>query len=605
MTMTSDQIRSKFLEFFKNHGHAIIPSASLVPENDPTVLFNTAGMQPLVPYLLGEKHPMGTRLADSQKCVRTGDIEDVGDNRHLTFFEMLGNWSLGDYFKKEAIEWSMDFLTNKETGLGLDPQRLFVTVFKGENGIPRDEDAIGFWKEQFSKRGIAAEVAGEDEIISGEVRIIPLGVDDNFWIAGATGPCGGDTEIFYDTRPEAGKLEGKFETLVKSFRIIEIWNNVFMEFNKTAEGKYDKLPKPNVDTGMGLERTTAVLVGVSTVFETDCFLPILAKIQELSTNKNERPERVVADHMRTAVFMIADGVTPSNTDRGYILRRILRRAVRFADMLGITENKLMELVSVIVEKMGSAYPNLVSEQKNIEAEITKEEEKFRKTLKLGIKEFEKISAQNISGSDAFLLFSSYGFPLEMTVELAREKGITVDESGFKEEFKKHQDLSRIGAEQKFKGGLAGTGEIETRYHTATHLLNAALRQVLGEHVYQKGSNITAERMRFDFSHGAKMTDEEKKRVEIIVNEKIQAALPVVCEEMPVADAKAKGAIGVFDDKYGSIVKVYTVGNTEAGIFSMELCGGPHVKNTSELGHFKIAKEEAVSAGVRRIKAVLE
>jgi alanyl-tRNA synthetase len=603
--MTSDQIRSKFLEFFKNHGHAIIPSASLVPENDPTVLFNTAGMQPLVPYLLGEKHPMGTRLADSQKCVRTGDIEDVGDNRHLTFFEMLGNWSLGDYFKKEAIEWSMDFLTNKETGLGLDPQRLFVTVFKGENGIPRDEDAIGFWKEQFSKRGIAAEVAGEDEIISGEVRIIPLGVDDNFWIAGATGPCGGDTEIFYDTRPEAGKLEGKFETLVKSFRIIEIWNNVFMEFNKTAEGKYDKLPKPNVDTGMGLERTTAVLVGVSTVFETDCFLPILAKIQELSTNKNERPERVVADHMRTAVFMIADGVTPSNTDRGYILRRILRRAVRFADMLGITENKLMELVSVIVEKMGSAYPNLVSEQKNIEAEITKEEEKFRKTLKLGIKEFEKISAQNISGSDAFLLFSSYGFPLEMTVELAREKGITVDESGFKEEFKKHQDLSRIGAEQKFKGGLAGTGEIETRYHTATHLLNAALRQVLGEHVYQKGSNITAERMRFDFSHGAKMTDEEKKRVEIIVNEKIQAALPVVCEEMPVADAKAKGAIGVFDDKYGSIVKVYTVGNTEAGIFSMELCGGPHVKNTSELGHFKIAKEEAVSAGVRRIKAVLE
>ncbi len=421
MSMTSDQIRSKFLEFFKKHGHAIIPSASLVPENDPTVLFNTAGMQPLVPYLLGEKHPMGTRLADSQKCVRTGDIEDVGDNRHLTFFEMLGNWSLGDYFKKEAIAWSMDFLTNKEDGLGLDPQRLFVTVFKGENGIPRDEDAITFWKEQFANQGITALVAGDDEMISGNIRIIPLGVDDNFWIAGATGPCGGDTEIFYDTRPEDGKLEGKFTALVKSFRIIEIWNNVFMEFNKTADGKYEKLAKQNVDTGMGLERTTAVLAGVSTVFETDCFLPILTRIRSLSSNQNERAERVVADHMRTAVFMIADGVTPSNTDRGYILRRILRRAVRFADMLGIAENKLVELISVITEKMGTAYPNLISEQKNIESEITKEEEKFRKTLKLGIKEFEKISTQNISGSDAFLLFSSYGFPLEMTTELAREK----------------------------------------------------------------------------------------------------------------------------------------------------------------------------------------
>ena len=612
MTISSDQIRSRYLDFFKKRGHAVIPSAPLLPENDPTTLFNTAGMQPLVPYLLGVKHPQGLRIVDCQKCVRTGDIDDIGDNRHLTFFEMLGNWSLGDYFKEDAIKWSFEFLTSQKTesgdqGLGLDPKRLYVTVFKGEDGIPRDDDSIKIWQKVLSDAGLKAEVAGEDEMVKGDVRIIPLGVKDNFWIAGAAGPCGGDTEMFYDTRPEEGKLEGKFSDLVDSHRLIEVWNDVFMEFNKTAEGKYEPLAKKNVDTGMGLERTTAVVNGKSTVFETDCFEPILQKIRELAKNQNEKAERIVADHIRTAVFMIADGVTPSNTDRGYILRRVIRRAVRYSDILGLPHGMFANLVDVVVKKLGQTYQNLPEKQALIIDEISAEENKFRETLSRGMREFEKISVKDISGVDAFTLFSSYGFPLEVTLELAKEKGIKVDEIGFRKEFEKHQELSRSGSEKKFKGGLGDTSEKSIQYHTATHLLNAALRQVLGTHVMQKGSNITPERLRFDFAHGEKMTDEQKKKVEALVNGWIADKLPVGFKEIPKAEAE-KIAIHSFNEKYGDIVKVYSIG-TEGNYISREFCGGPHVGNTAELGqsgqHFTIQKEEAVSAGVRRIKAVLK
>ncbi len=595
--MKSEDIRSKFLEFFKSKGHAIIPSASLVPENDPSVLFNTAGMQPLVPYLLGQTHPQGTRLANVQKCVRTGDIDDIGDNRHLTFFEMLGNWSLGDYFKKEAIGWSMEFLTDKEHGLGLDPQRLYVTTFKGEQGIPRDQESIEIWKEIYKKHGINAEVAGDDEIMNSNIRIIPLGVKDNFWIAGNTGPCGGDTEIFYDTNPQVGELKGKFSDLVDSFRLIEIWNNVFMEFNKTNTGSYEPLDKKNVDTGMGLERTTAVINNKTTVFDTDCFEPILQTIQSLASSRDQKAERIVADHIRTATFLLADGVIPSNTDRGYIVRRLLRRAIRYSDVIAMPKNSLSDIVKAVIQKYSPIYQNLATESDNIIKEIKTEEEKFRKTLVDGLKEFEK-------GTDAFTLFSSYGFPIDLTLELAKEKGIAVDLEDFNTKMKTHQDLSRSGSEKKFKGGLGGTGIVETRYHTATHLLNAALREVLGNHVMQKGSNITAERMRFDFSHPTKMTDEEKQKVETIVNKKIQEALPVSFKEMPKEEALKTGAIHAFGDTYGDIVKVYTVGDEKTGIYSREFCGGPHVINTSEIGSFKIVKEEAVSAGVRRIKAVI-
>lgn len=611
--ISSDEIRKRFLAYFKggDRKHAIIPSASLVPENDPTVLFNTAGMQPLVPYLLGEKHPMGTRLADVQKCVRTGDIDDIGDNRHLTFFEMLGNWSLGDYFKEDAIRWSMEFLTSKEEGLGLDPKRLFVTVFRGENGIPRDNDAIAIWKEEFKKKGIDVDVAGEngnaEEYVGGNVRIVPLGVADNFWIAGATGPCGGDTEIFYDTKPEAGKLEGKFSDLIDSFRIIEIWNNVFMEFNKTPAGTYEKLPKPNVDTGMGLERTTAVINGKDNVFDTDCFLPIMAEINKHTKVDDEKAKRVVADHIRTAVFMTGDGVIPSNTDRGYILRRIIRRAVRYADKLSLPAGFISSNLTLsVIEKYSGFYTDLPAKQKNISSVILEEEEKFRKTLARGIKIFEsEITGKKIlSGKEAFDLYQSYGFPIELTKELAKEKGIDVDMKKFETEMKLHQDTSRIGAEKKFKGGLGDTSEMSVRYHTATHLLNAALREVLGAGIMQKGSNITPERLRFDFSYGQKMTDDEKRRVEEIVNKDIKAALPVSFKEMPKEEAEKTGAVHAFGEKYGDIVKVYSIGDEKTGVISQEFCGGPHVTNTSELGTFKIQKEEAVSAGVRRIKAIL-
>jgi alanyl-tRNA synthetase len=500
-------------------------------------------------------------------------------------------------------------LTSADEGFALDPKRLYVTVFKGlpaqagENGIPRDEEAITVWTEVFSRNNISCDVCGTDEILKEGVRIIPLGVDDNFWIAGATGPCGGDTEIFYDVSPELGSLTGKFSDLVKAGRIIEIWNNVFMEFNKTADGQYEPLTNKNVDTGMGLERTTAVLNGKAHVFATDLFIPLLSKIKSLAKIEDEKAERIIADHVKTAVFMLADGILPANTEQGYVLRRLLRRAIRFIDKLGMPNDALAYVAEEVVKMYVEAYPEVKAKEDDIKKELMAEDFKFRTTLEKGIKEFSKFADKNISGHDAFILFSTYGFPLELTLELAQERNVTVDVIAFAEEMKKHQELSRAGAEQKFKGGLAGTGEIETRYHTATHLLNAALRKVLGDHIYQKGSNITAERMRFDFSHPEKMTDEQKKQVEDLVNESINKEYPVTLAQMSVQDAKDQGAIGVFTDKYDEVVKVYTVGN-DSETFSKEICGGPHVENTKILGHFKIMKEEAVSAGVRRIKAVL-
>jgi len=627
--MKSSEIRERYLKFFEKRGHKIIPSASLVPADyiipDKGSLFTTAGMQPLIPYLLGTKHPDGTRLVDVQKCVRTGDIDDVGDNRHLTFFEMMGNWSLGDYFKKEAIEWSLDFLTNGDDedegnkGLGLLPERLYVTVFKGEDGIPRDEESIVFWKDNFKKFNIDAEVALEDEIIKDKIKIIPLGKDDNFWIAGQTGPCGGDTEMFYDTRPEEGKVEGKFADLVKSGRIIEIWNNVFMEFNKTREGKYEKLAKPNVDTGMGLERTTVVMQGKSTVFDTDIFEEILNKVKSLkfkvkSEEQSIRAERIIADHIRSAVMIISDGVVPSNTEGGYVLRRILRRAIRFIDQLGISKEEIISIAKVVISKFFYAYPILSEKESEILNVIKGEDEKFRKTLEEGLKQLKHIAyrlensemipvvdRKKLNGIEAFNLYQTYGFPIELTLEICKEWDIEVDIVGFNEHMKKHQEISKAGSEQKFKGGLAGTGEMETKYHTATHLLLGALRQVLSKDIYQKGSNITVERMRFDFNWPEKLTAEQIKAVEDLVNQKIAEKISVEMLDLPKEEAKKIVSVLSFDEsKYGDVVKVYKIGD-----FDVEFCGGPHVKNTSELGHFKISKEEASSAGVRRIKAVLE
>lgn len=587
--MNSEQIRERFLNFFEKRGHAIIPSAPLVPENDPSVLFNTAGMQPLVPYLLGERHPKGNRLVDVQKCVRTNDIEEVGDNRHLTFFEMLGNWSLGDYFKEEAINWSFELLTSKEEGFGLDPNRLYVTCFEGDLNAPRDEESAEIWRKVFEKNGIKGN------------RIFFLPAKNNWWSPGDNGPCGPDTEMFYDISGENNKglTHEEFVALDDKGEVIEIWNDVFMEYEKRDGKIIGKLKNKNVDTGSGLERVTAVVQGVSTVFETDLFKPILDKIDELSDSSELSSKRIVADHIRTSVFMIADGVIPSNTEQGYILRRLLRRAVRHADKLGMKHGSLFWLAETVVEKYKNVYSNLEEKKEEIKKEIDKEEQNFRKTLVQGMKEFEK-------GVDAFTLFTSYGFPLELTLELAKEKGVEVDVKKFEEEMKKHQDLSRAGAEKKFKGGLGDTSEKSLQYHTATHLLHKALRMVLGDTVMQKGSNITPERLRFDFTYGAKMTDEQKKKVEEIVNEQIQKALPVEVVSLPKEEAEKTGALHFFGDKYGDVVTVYYIGENLENAFSKEFCGGPHVKNTSDLkGIFKIQKEEAVSAGVRRIKAVLE
>ncbi len=568
-TMTSQEIRSKFLAFFEKRGHAIIPSAPLVPENDPSVLFNTAGMQPLVPYLLGQKHPLGTRLANAQKCVRTVDIDDIGDNTHATFFEMLGNWSLGDYFKKEAIEWSYELLTKE---FGLDPKRLYVTVFEGDENAPRDIESVEIWKSV----GVP------------ENRIYFLPAKNNWWSAGDNGPCGPDSEMFYDVTKEGlGDMTHDEYVAADDRRdVVEIWNDVFMEYEKKDGKVIGKLASKNIDTGSGLERVTMVIQGKDNIYDTDLLKPIVDKIQSLSNARNQTSERIIADHIRTSVFMISDGVVPSNTDQGYILRRLLRRAIRHADILGI--GSLSNLIDIV----GSIYSNVYNlSLDKAKTEITSEEEKFRKTLKDGIKQFEK-------GEDPFVLFSTYGFPIELTLELAKEKAIEIDLEDFNKKMITHQDVSRAGSQQKFKGGLADTSEQSVRYHTATHLLHYALRKVLGEHVQQKGSNITSERLRFDFAHPTKMTDEEKKKVEDMVNEKIKQSIPVENKVMPKEEAVKIGALHFFSEKYPDQVSVYFIGD------SIEFCGGPHVKNTHELGIFKIAKEEAVSVGVRRIKAIL-
>ncbi len=648
-------LRRMYLKFFESKGHAVIPSASVIPENDPTVLFTTAGMHPLVPYLLGAKHPMGNRLTDVQKCIRTGDIDEVGDASHCTFFEMLGNWSLGAYFKKEAIHWSWEFLTSPEW-LGLDPEKLAFSVFAGDEKAPRDDEAAGYWKECGVK----------------DDHIFYLNAKHNWWgPAGTTGPCGPDTEMFViKDQPPCGP---DCSPACSCGRYLEIWNDVFMQYNKQQDGTFPPLEQKNVDTGMGLERTIGVLLGAKTVYETDLFSDIIKKIEELSkktyTSDDEytRSFRIIADHMRTATIIIGDdrGVTPSNVDQGYVLRRLIRRSVRHGMKLEMPEGMTAEIAKVVVNQYKDVYPELKRNEEFIIAQLLLEEERFQKTLKQGMKEFDKLifnigrmtnavkpvvdaikagedftaqadaaakqlpprpEYQNliallkdksdkdallkeaeaflgnlnvIDGRSAFKLYDTYGFPIEITTELAAEKGLSVDEKGFQERFKQHQETSHAGAEQRFKGGLADNTEETAKLHTATHLLHAALRRVLGDEVAQKGSNITAERLRFDFSFSRKMTPEEIKEVERLVNEYIKGAAEVVCEEMTVPEAKAKGAIGLFESKYGERVKVYTMGE-----YSMEICGGPHAKNTGDLVSFKIQKEESSSAGVRRIKAVI-
>ena len=583
--MKAIEIRNKYLNFFKSHGHAIIPSAPLIPENDPSVLFTTAGMQPLVPYLLGEPHPAGTRLTDYQKCVRTNDIDEVGDNRHLTYFEMLGNWSLGDYFKEESIQMSYDFLTKE---LRIPAEKLSVTCFAGDEDCARDEVTALCWK----KAGIPEE------------RIYYFGKDDNWWIAGETGPCGPDTEMFYDTGKP--KCSPECNPSCGCGKYVEIWNNVFMEFYKDENGKYSKLKQHNVDTGLGLERMTMLLEGKETPFETELFAPIMDKLVELQKVDNIASRRIVAEHLRSSMMIICDGGRPSNVDRGYILRRLIRRMVRHMNKLQISLDELSTLIDINVENLKEMYPALEKNRDTIKTVILEEKDKFVKTLEKGEKEFAKEietvkeQGQNIvPGKMVFRLYDTYGFPPEVTEELATENGMKIDKEEFEKLFKEHQEKSRAGSEQKFKGGLASTGEMETKYHTATHLLNAALKQVLGAHVHQRGSNITAERMRFDFSHPAKMTDEEKQKTEDLVNEWISQAIPVEHLEMKKEDAIKMGAEAMFIEKYGDIVSVYKIGDV-----SLELCGGPHVSNTSELGHFKIKKEESSSSGVRRIKAIL-
>ena len=584
--MKAIEIRNKYLNFFKEHGHTVIPSAPLIPENDPSVLFTTAGMQPLVPYLLGEPHPAGKRLTDYQKCVRTNDIDEVGDNRHLTYFEMLGNWSLGDYFKEESIQMSYDFLTKE---LGIPAEKLSVTCFAGDEDCARDEVTASCWK----KAGIPEE------------RIYYFGKDDNWWIAGETGPCGPDTEMFYDTGKP--KCSEECNPSCGCGKYVEIWNNVFMEFYKDENGKYSKLKQHNVDTGLGLERMAMLLRGKETPFETELFAPIMDKLVELQKVDNIASRRIVAEHLRSSMMIICDGGRPSNVDRGYILRRLIRRMVRHMNKLQISLDELVTLIDLNVENLKEMYPSLEINKETIKTVIIEEKDKFVKTLVKGEKEFEKevgqVKAQGeniVPGKVVFRLYDTYGFPPEVTEELATESGMSIDKEEFEKLFKEHQEKSRAGSEQKFKGGLASTGEMETKYHTATHLLNAALKQVLGSHVHQRGSNITAERMRFDFSHPTKMTDEEKKATEDLVNEWIKEAIPVEHLEMKKDDAIKMGAEAMFIEKYGDIVSVYKIGDK-----SIELCGGPHVHNTSELGHFKIKKEESSSSGVRRIKAILD
>jgi len=621
MPMTVNDIRKKYLEFFKEKGHTVIPSASIIPENDPTVLFTTAGMHPLVPYLLGEKHPGGTRLTNSQKCLRTDDIDEVGDNRHLTFFEMLGNWSLGDYFKRESIEWSFEFFTGGSF-LNLDPSKLYVTVFAGDSDAPRDEESIGIWEAQFEVKGIAAEIgiAGKDSpaTTNSGPRIYPYPKDENWWgPAGITGPCGPDTEIFFDTERKHDKTFGKLCHLnCGCGRFVEIGNNVFMEYFRDEKCEFHSLKQKNVDVGLGLERLAAVVQGVPTVFDTEIFQHLFSKIESLSGKKYgeipdvDRSFRIIADHIRAATFVIGDqkGIGPSNIGQGYIVRRLIRRAIREARRIGITDSFAPGLAQAVVGEFGTHYSELEKNLQRITSEMTAEEVKFEHTLEKGMKELEKIlHAGKLTGKDAFVLFSTYGFPLELTEEIMREHGKTVDHEEFGKEFKKHQGLSRSASAGAFKGGLADDSVETTRLHTATHLLHRALLNVLGDHVEQKGSNITNERLRFDFSHPEKMIPAQIREVENQVNEVIQKNLPVTYKEMSMEEAKAKGAIGYFDDKYaqlGNKIKVYFVGDDERGYFSKEICGGPHVERTGELEGFHIEKEQSASAGIRRIKATV-
>ena len=589
--MNAKELRKKYIDFFKRHNHVEISTSSLIPENDPSVLFTTAGMHPLVPYLLGEKHPEGTRLTDVQKCLRTGDIDEVGDTSHLTFFEMLGNWSLGDYFKKESITMSYDFLTKE---LGIPAEKISVTCFEGDDKIPKDVETAQIWNEL----GIDKD------------RIYFYGRGENWWgPAGQTGPCGPDTEIFYDTGKEPCSPEcgpscncGKY---------LEIWNNVFMAYNKDKDGNYTELEQKNVDTGLGLERVLSIMNGNTSVYDTELFEGIIGKIEEISgKNYDEntaRDFRIIADHLRAATFVLGDdkAVTPSNVDQGYVLRRLIRRTSRELRKLGVETSKMKDISEVIIDQYQDVYPELGRNREFILSELEKEEQTFNKTLDRGLKAAEKIfdligDDPVLSGGLAFKLYDTFGFPIELTQELAAERGKSVDIEGFNNKYREHQEKSRQGAAQKFKGGLADQSEETTKLHTTTHLLNAALRKVLGDTVYQKGSNINPERLRFDFSFDRKLTPEELQDVTKLVNEAIDSELPVICEEMTVEEAKKQGAIGVFDEKYGDKVKVYSIGD-----FSKEICGGPHVSNTSELGRFRILKEQSSSAGVRRIKAKLE
>ncbi len=590
--MRADEIREKYLKFFEEKGHKRIKSASLIPENDPTVLFTTAGMHPLVPFLLGESHPLGNRVTNVQKCIRTGDIDEVGDICHLTFFEMLGNWSFGDYFKKEAIEYSFEFLTSPKF-LNIPLERLAFTVFKGDEDAPFDEEAFSMWRSLGVK----------------DQRIEKLGKKDNWWgPAGQTGPCGPDTEMFYWVGDEPAPAV--FDPQDK--RWVEIWNDVFMQYNKAGDGKFEPLKQRNVDTGMGLERVTLVLQGKKSVYETELFVPLFETLDEVRSYKNDSVERsaherIIVEHLRAATFIIADGILPGNVDQGYILRRLVRRAIRQARKIGISSEFTSLLAETVIKNYCHAYPELSRNAEVIKKALSDEEKQFAITLEKGTREFDKvvekipphIQKKVISGKIAFFLYETYGFPIELTEEMAKERGFEVDKDGFQKSYEKHQELSRQGAEQKFKGGLADNSEQTAALHTATHLLHAALRKVLGCHVEQKGSNITAERLRFDFSHNDKMTPEQIVEIENLVNKAIQENYQVAVAEMSVEEAKAQGAIGLFEDRYSDKVKVYSIGD-----FSKEICGGPHASSTGSFGIFKIQKEESSSRGVRRIKAVL-
>jgi alanyl-tRNA synthetase len=628
--MTAHELRKNYLTFFKSKGHTVIPSASLVPQNDASVLFTTAGMHPLVPYLLGETHPGGTRVADSQKCVRTTDIDEVGDNRHLTFFEMLGNWSFGDYFKNEAIEWSFEFLTSS-AWLNINPKNLYVTVFAGDSTAPRDEEAIAAWQRAFAAHSeFPIQAIAQDDIYAfgGVNKVFPYGREKNWWQAGETGPAGPDTEMFIDTEGDLPiEMHTKHSQWVAASgltedchmncdcgRFIEIWNNVFMQFNGLGGGNYEPLAKRNVDTGMGLERVVAFLSGQQSVFDTDLFSGaleiIINTIGVAASEEQERKMRIIVDHLRASVFMVSDGVQPANKERGYILRRILRRSFVHGKMLGMSGSWVKEIISHYINFYAEAYPELDVNSEKILGVILEEEQKFANTLESGLRELEhQISdGQAFTAAQAFRLFESFGIPVEITKEILISQEIGFEENfneNFETLFTSHKENSRTAAAGMFKGGLADHDPKTVRMHTATHLMQAALRTVLGDHVFQKGSNVTAERTRFDFIHSEKMTPEQIAEVERLVNEVIDKDMMVTREEMSPDEAHTRGALGVFGEKYGDVVSVYTIATPQGEVFSREFCGGPHVTHTGEVGKFKILKEEAVAAGVRRIKATIE